>query len=68
MEREAREHKNDRINRQRFSAAVEIVLEIIDGSSVDDALRHHAWREAKLPRWQMARLRELQTRVGSLFG
>lgn len=59
LDRQARSDDNGRINRQRLSKAVEVVLAVLDGKPVDEVIRDSAYREAKLPKWQIEELNGL---------
>ncbi len=59
FEKQARQTTNTEINRKRLSKAMEVVLAVLDGKPVDDVLRDSAYREAKLPKWQIEELNGL---------
>jgi hypothetical protein len=59
LDRQTRQTDNTKINRKRLSKAVEVVLAILDGKPVDEAIRDSAYREAKLPKWQIEELNGL---------
>lgn len=69
FDRQAREITNGRINRQRLSSAVEVVLAILDGKPVAEAIqwyRRHGDNWESLPKWEREQFELLSDRAKTL--